>query len=263
MGKRSTARWRWSPGRGAGSGAASPCCWRSEGAAVVVNDLGASLDGEGVDTGPAATVVEEIRAAGGTAVANTDSVTDHQAVEGMVRQAIDEFGRFDILVNVAGILRDRMIFNMSPEEWQTVLDVHLKGTFNTSRFAADHFREHREQRRADHQHVVQLRLRLAGPAELRRRQGRHHRADTVVRQRAGTLRRDGQRHPAQRLDAHDRLDPQRASKPSRTPASCPANWPRAPPKTRTTSRRSSPGWPAMRRRASPATSSRPWATMCS
>jgi NAD(P)-dependent dehydrogenase (short-subunit alcohol dehydrogenase family) len=130
-------------GRGIGRGIAMLLA--REGAAVVVNDLGASLDGQGRDTGPAATVAEQIRAAGGTAVANTDSVTDYQAAEGMVRQAIDEFGRFDILVNVAGILRDRMIFNMAPEEWQAVLDVHLKGTFNTSRHASVHFREHREQ----------------------------------------------------------------------------------------------------------------------
>jgi NAD(P)-dependent dehydrogenase (short-subunit alcohol dehydrogenase family) len=109
-----------------------------------VNDLGASLDGQGVDTGPAATVVQEITAAGGKAVANTDSVTDYQAAKGMVDQAIDTFGRFDILVNVAGILRDRMVFNMSEEEWNAVIAVHLKGTFNTSKWASAYFREKRE-----------------------------------------------------------------------------------------------------------------------
>src|SRR5437588_2159233 len=102
-------------GRGIGRGVA--LLLAQEGAAVVVNDLGASLDGRGVDTGPAATVVEEIKAAGGNAVANTDSVTDYQAAEGMIEQAIDTFGKLDIVVNVAGILRDRMIFNMTPEEW--------------------------------------------------------------------------------------------------------------------------------------------------
>jgi NAD(P)-dependent dehydrogenase (short-subunit alcohol dehydrogenase family) len=129
-------------GRGIGRGIA--LLLASEGAQVVVNDLGASLDGAGVDTGPAATVVSEITAAGGKAVANTDSVVDYEAAQGMVQQAIDTFGKLDILVNVAGILRDRMIFNMSEEEWDAVIAVHLKGTFNTSRWAAVHFRERRE-----------------------------------------------------------------------------------------------------------------------
>lgn len=126
-------------GRGIGRGIARLLA--AEGAAVVVNDLGASLDGAGVDTGPAAAVTREIVAAGGRASANTASVTDFEAARAMVQQAIDQFGQLDILVNVAGILRDRMIFNMSPEEWQAVLDVHLRGTFNTTRWAAAHFKE--------------------------------------------------------------------------------------------------------------------------
>jgi NAD(P)-dependent dehydrogenase (short-subunit alcohol dehydrogenase family) len=129
-------------GRGIGRGIAHLLA--AHGAAVVVNDLGVSLDGTGVDTGPAATVVQEITAAGGKAVANTDSVTDYEAAEAMVQQAIDNFGKLDILVNVAGILRDRMIFNMSEEEWDAVINVHLKGTFNMSKWAAVHFRERRE-----------------------------------------------------------------------------------------------------------------------
>lgn len=129
-------------GRGIGRGIAHLLA--SEGASVVVNDLGASLDGEGIDTGPAATVVKEITEAGGAAVANTDSVTDYEAAQGMVQQAIDTYGKLDILVNVAGILRDRMIFNMSPEEWDAVIAVHLKGTFNTSKWASVHFRERRD-----------------------------------------------------------------------------------------------------------------------
>lgn len=129
-------------GRGIGRGVAHLLA--SEGAKIVVNDLGASLDGEGVDTGPAATVVNEIVAAGGEAIANTDSVTDFEAAEAMVKQAVDTWGKLDILVNVAGILRDRMIFNMSEEEWDAVIAVHLKGTFNMSRWAASHFRERRE-----------------------------------------------------------------------------------------------------------------------
>jgi NAD(P)-dependent dehydrogenase (short-subunit alcohol dehydrogenase family) len=129
-------------GRGIGRGVAHLLA--QHGASVVVNDLGASLDGEGVDQGPAATVVQEIKDAGGEAVSNTDSVSDYQAAEAMVQQAIDTYGKLDILVNVAGILRDRMIFNMAEEEWDAVIDVHLKGTYNTSKWAAVHFRERRE-----------------------------------------------------------------------------------------------------------------------
>ena len=131
-------------GRGIGRGVA--LLMAKEGAAVVVNDLGASLDGEGVDTGPAATVVAEITAAGGRAVANTNSVADYQAAEGMVQQAVDSFGKIDIVVNVAGILRDRMVFNMTEEEWKAVLDVHLKGTFDVCRWASVRFREQRSGR---------------------------------------------------------------------------------------------------------------------
>lgn len=126
-------------GRGIGRGVA--LLLAQEGAAVVVNDLGATLDGQGVDSGPAATVASEITAAGGQAVANTDSVTDHDAAGGMIQQAVDTFGKIDIVVNVAGILRDRMIFNMTPEEWNAVIAVHLKGTFNTSKWASIRFRE--------------------------------------------------------------------------------------------------------------------------
>ncbi|MGA7670814.1 MAG: SDR family NAD(P)-dependent oxidoreductase [Nitrolancea sp.] len=131
-------------GRGIGRGVA--LLMAKEGASVVVNDLGASLDGQGVDTGPAASVAKEITDSGGNAVANTDSVTDWQAAEGMVQQAVDSFGKIDIVVNVAGILRDRMVFNMSEEEWKAVLNVHLKGTFNVCRWASVRFREQRSGR---------------------------------------------------------------------------------------------------------------------
>jgi len=131
-------------GAGRGIGRGISLLLAQEGAKVVVNDLGVSLDGEGIDTGPAASVVEEIKAMGGEAIANTDSVTDHEAARNMVQSAVDTWGRFDILCNVAGILRDRMIFNMSEEEWKAVLAVHLKGTFNTSKWAALHWRETRD-----------------------------------------------------------------------------------------------------------------------
>jgi NAD(P)-dependent dehydrogenase (short-subunit alcohol dehydrogenase family) len=129
-------------GRGIGAGIAK--LFAREGAAVVVNDLGVELDGTGRDVGPAQQVVDEIRAAGGRAVANPADVADHAAAEGLVRQAIDEFGRLDVLVNVAGILRDRMVFNMSEEDWDAVVRVHLRGTFNTTKHAAAYWRELRD-----------------------------------------------------------------------------------------------------------------------
>ena len=130
-------------GRGIGAGVAR--LFAREGAAVVVCDLGVEVDGTGQDAGPAQQVVEEIRAAGGRAVANTGDVTDHASAEGMVRQAIDEFGKLDVLVNVAGILRDRMVFNMTPEEWDAVIRVHMRGTFNTTKHAAAYWRELRDE----------------------------------------------------------------------------------------------------------------------
>jgi NAD(P)-dependent dehydrogenase (short-subunit alcohol dehydrogenase family)/REP element-mobilizing transposase RayT len=129
-------------GRGIGRGIA--LLMAQEGAAVVVNDLGASLDGQGRDVAVAQQVVDEIEVAGGRGLANTDSITDFEAVGAMVQNAIDTFGKLDIVVNVAGILRDRMLFNMDEGEWDAVVAVHLNGTFNTCRHASAHFRERRE-----------------------------------------------------------------------------------------------------------------------
>jgi NAD(P)-dependent dehydrogenase (short-subunit alcohol dehydrogenase family) len=126
-------------GRGIGRGIAIALA--HAGARVVVNDLGASLAGEGAESTPAAQVVEEIRRAGGEAQANYGSVADVDQATAMVQQVIDRWGRIDILVNVAGILRDRMIFNMTPEEWDAVIAVHLTGTFNTSRAASISMRQ--------------------------------------------------------------------------------------------------------------------------
>ncbi len=130
-------------GAGRGIGRAVALMLAQEGAKVVVNDPGVSVDGTGHDDGPAQQVVAEIKAAGGTAVANTDSVADTAGGERMVQQAMDEFGRLDILINVAGILRDRMIFNMAEAEWDDVIAVHLKGHFNTIKPASQIMRQQR------------------------------------------------------------------------------------------------------------------------
>jgi NAD(P)-dependent dehydrogenase (short-subunit alcohol dehydrogenase family) len=130
-------------GAGRGIGAAVAIALAVEGAAVVVNDLGVALDGTSPDAGPAHAVAERIRAAGGTAAASTADVGDFSDAEGIVAKAVEQFGTLDVLVNVAGIVRDRMIFNMSEEDWDAVVRVHLKGTFNTCRHAAAFWRAHR------------------------------------------------------------------------------------------------------------------------
>src|SRR5262249_14768213 len=126
-------------GRGIGRGIALALA--EAGARVVVNDLGTSLSGEGAEGMPADRVVDEIRSAGGTAVANYGSVADFEQAAAMVEQVVSAFGRIDILVNVGGILRDRMIFNMTEAEWDAVIAVHLNGTFNCTRAASVRMRE--------------------------------------------------------------------------------------------------------------------------
>ena len=128
-------------GAGRGIGRDFALAMAANGAAVVVNDLGASVAGEGEDSGPAHEVVKEIVAAGGSAVANTDSVADWDAANSIIQSAIDKFGRLDGVVNNAGILRDRFFFNMSVEEWKAVIDVHLNGSFYVARAAAPHFKK--------------------------------------------------------------------------------------------------------------------------
>lgn len=130
-------------GAGRGIGRGEALALASEGARVVVNDLGGTVDGSGASTSPADDVVAEIRNIGGEAVANYDSVATIQGGENIVRTAIESFGKLDILVNNAGILRDRMVFNMSEEEWDSVLRVHLYGHFHTIRAASPLFREQR------------------------------------------------------------------------------------------------------------------------
>jgi NAD(P)-dependent dehydrogenase (short-subunit alcohol dehydrogenase family) len=128
-------------GRGIGRGIA--LLFAQEGASVVVNDFGVAVDGSQPSEGPAKDVADEIMAAGGKAVPNFDTVATVEGGERMVQQALDAFGRLDILVNVAGILRDRMIFNMTEEEWDAVIAVHLKGHYCTTKPASVIFRQQR------------------------------------------------------------------------------------------------------------------------
>ncbi|MDO8838860.1 MAG: SDR family oxidoreductase [Parvibaculum sp.] len=112
-----------------------------QGAKVVVNDLGGARDGEGRSAGPAQDVADEIKAMGGEAVANGDDVSDWEGAKRMIDQAISTYGTLDVLVNNAGILRDRMIFNMTIDEWDAVIKVHLRGTFCPMRHAVGYWRE--------------------------------------------------------------------------------------------------------------------------
>ena len=128
-------------GAGGGIGREIALLMARHGAKVVVNDIGASLSGDGNDAGPAGQVVGEIRALGGEAVANTDSVADPASAERIVDAALTAFGRIDCIVNNAGILRDRFFHKMSVDDWDSVLKVHLYGSYFVSRAAAQHFKE--------------------------------------------------------------------------------------------------------------------------
>lgn len=130
-------------GSGGGIGRDIALLMARHGARVVINDVGASLAGEGQNAGPAQAVVAEIAAFGGTASANTDSVADAKGAAHIVQNALDVYGRIDIVVNNAGILRDRFFHKMSEEEWDAVLKVHLYGSYYVSRAAVDHFKEQR------------------------------------------------------------------------------------------------------------------------
>ncbi len=127
-------------GAGRGIGREYALMLAAEGAKVVVNDVGGSRDGTGGDDGPAQQVVDEITIAGGEAVANTDDISTWAGGDAIVGQAVETFGDVDVVINNAGILRDRMLFSMSEDDWDSVIKVHLKGTFATSRHAAEYWR---------------------------------------------------------------------------------------------------------------------------
>jgi NAD(P)-dependent dehydrogenase (short-subunit alcohol dehydrogenase family) len=128
-------------GAGRGIGREYALMLAGQGAKIVVNDLGGDMTGEGADATPAQQVVAEIEAMGGEAIANGANVADFDAAGEMIQQAVDHFGRVDVLVNNAGILRDRMLVNMAEGEWDAVIAVHLKGTFGPTRHVAAHWRE--------------------------------------------------------------------------------------------------------------------------
>jgi NAD(P)-dependent dehydrogenase (short-subunit alcohol dehydrogenase family) len=128
-------------GSGRGIGREHALLFAQEGAKVVINDLGGAIDGSGDDRTPAQQVVDEIKAMGGEAVANADNVADWEGGQRLIQTAIEAFGDLHILVNNAGILRDRVLVNMTEEEWDSVIHVHLKGHFVPTRFAAAYWRE--------------------------------------------------------------------------------------------------------------------------
>jgi NAD(P)-dependent dehydrogenase (short-subunit alcohol dehydrogenase family) len=128
-------------GAGRGIGREHSLLFAREGAKVVVNDLGGAIDGSGDDRSPAQQVVDEIKAAGGEAVANTDNVADWEGGRRLINTAVDAFGDVNVLINNAGILRDRMLVSMEEAEWDAVIHVHLKGHFVPTHWAANHWRE--------------------------------------------------------------------------------------------------------------------------
>lgn len=128
-------------GAGRGIGREHALLYAAEGAKVVVNDLGGNIDGTGEDRAPAQIVVDEIKAMGGEAVANVDNVADWEGAQRLINTAVETFGDLHVLVNNAGILRDRVLVNMTEQEWDAVIAVHLKGHFCPSRFAASYWRE--------------------------------------------------------------------------------------------------------------------------
>ncbi len=144
MGDRLKGRVAIVTGAGRGIGRGEVLALASEGALVVINDVGAAVDGSGSEATPAEEVVQEVKKMGSQAVANYDNVVETETGEKLVKLALDTFGRLDIIVNNAGILRDRMLFNMAVEEWDAVIAVHLRGHYNITKPACAYFRQERK-----------------------------------------------------------------------------------------------------------------------
>ena len=244
-------------GAGRGIGASLARTLAAQGARVVVNDLGSAVDGEGTDTAPAQQVVDEIRAAGGQAVANFGDVTDYDQAEALIQSALDEFGGLDVMINVAGILRDRMVFNMAEREWDDVIRVHLKGTFPCHPLRLHPLAPGAQGPLSPDQLHLRLRpLRRPRPAQLRRCQDGPRRFHPLLRQRPPALRRYRQRHLPRRPHPHGRRHPP-GSTPRRLHRRTPRTTPAAPP---TTSLYPSPTSPPRIPTGSAAASSVPAAT---
>ena len=243
-------------GAGRGLGREHALLFAAEGAKVVVNDLGGEADGSGGDATPAQQVVAEIEAMGGQAVANGDNVADWDGAQRLVQTAIDTFGDLHVLVNNAGILRDRVVVNMTEAEWDAVIHVHLKGHFCPTRMAAAYWREQskagNDGERVDHPHVVDVgAARQPRPGQLRRGQERDRHALADLRQGAEPLRRALQRdraggaHPAHRGHARARRGREgprgrRRNSTYGTRPMCPRSSPISPPRiARSTARHSS------------------------
>ena len=146
MGSRLEGKTAVVTGAGRGIGRATALLLAQEGASVVVNDLGCDVDGSGSSNAPADGTTDAIKAAGGSAVANYDDVSTMQGGENVMRAAVDNFGQVDVLVNSVGILQDRMIYRMSPEDWDRVIRFNVKGVFAPTKFAAILFRQQRSGR---------------------------------------------------------------------------------------------------------------------
>ena len=176
-------------GAGRGIGREHALMLAAHGAKVVVNDLGGDVDGTGGDLSPAQQVVEEIKGMGGEAVANGDNVSSWEGAQRLINTAVETFGDLHVVVNNAGILRDRMLTNMTEEEWDAVINVHLKGTFAPSRWAAAYWREQAKAGKPVDGRIINTtsvvgHLRQPRPDQLRRGQGRHRRVHQHRRARA-------------------------------------------------------------------------------
>ena len=195
-------------GAGRGIGREHALEFASQGAKVVVNDLGAEIDGSGSSAGPAGEVVDEIRGMGGEAVANGDDVSDFEGAGRLIQTAIDSFGGLDVLVNNAGILRDRMLVNMTIDEWDAVIRVHLRGTFAPTRHAVEYWRNRSKAGETNDARVINTTsprdLRECGTDQLRCGQGGDRLLHHDRRHGTRPLRHHGQRHRPGRDDPHDR-----------------------------------------------------------